>query len=84
MVSAPRVAILGGDAHTRVPRVPGWEVRRYYADRPGGNGELKRLLHALRGGRVERLVILTRWVGHAAAQRAARAARARGVRVSLR
>lgn len=47
----------------------------------GGNGEARRLEHALRSGRIQKLFILARWNGHSATVRMRKVARAQGVEV---
>ncbi len=80
----PRLAVLGGAPTWRPKSHRRWEIRHFLADRHGGNGELKRLLDALRSGSVDRLVIVTGHVGHSEATRAARVARRSGVPVTRR
>lgn len=83
MVSAPRVAVLGGDGRRAETWAPGADVRVFQARRFGGNGELKRLERSLRAGAVDRLIILARWNGHAATHRAARLAKQLGITVEI-
>lgn len=55
----------------------------FQAGRFGGNGELRRLLSALRAGAIDLVVILARWNGHSATARVRRLCRSRGVPVTL-
>lgn len=70
-----RLAVLGGDGRYQPQPVPGQEVRIYRARRYGGNGELRRLEQALRGGGIDRLLVLARWNGHSAVGRVLRICR---------
>ena len=51
--------------------------------RYGGNGELRRLLAAVRAGSVHLVVILARWNGHAATRTVQQACRRARIRVIL-
>ena len=71
----PRVAVLGGDGRFRRDRLPGCRVRVFPGSRTAGNGPMRRLEQSLRAGGVDRVVILTRWLGHSASNRALRLCR---------
>ncbi len=65
MTAAPRrVAIVGGDGR-QSDRWAAWgETVHFQARGDGGNGEQRRLLSALRSGKITRVVILARWNCH--------------------
>jgi hypothetical protein len=78
-----RVAVLGGDARQR-GRWPEYPGARFFAARgDGGNGELRRLLAALRARAFDLVIVLARWNAHAVTGRVRRACRALGVRVEV-
>lgn len=78
-----RVAILGGDARQR-DRWPQYTAARFFtACRDGGNGELRRLLAALRAQAFDLVVILARWNSHAVTGPVRRTCRQLGVRVEV-
>lgn len=83
MVAPTRTAVVGGDG--RAPQR--WrelgEVEVYRSSRDGGNGELRRLEHALRAGSFDRVVILASFNGHAATVRVRRICAAMGVEVLI-
>ncbi len=58
----PKVAILGGDGRP-IPGQP-TDARIFLSSRYGGNGEIRRLLRALRSGTIDKLIILVSWNGH--------------------
>lgn len=85
MVSAPplRVAIVGGDGR-QSDRWAAWgETVHYQAPGDGGNGELRRLLSALRSGRIGLVVILARWNGHSATTAVRKLCKKHGIRVEM-
>ena len=59
-----RVALVGGDG--RQARRWDGAVVQFRAPRDGGNGELRRVLSALRSGRYGRVIILAQWNAHSA------------------
>ena len=63
--------------------LPGCRVRLYQGLRHGGNGELRRLVTALKPGEVDRLVIIARWNSHAVTAWVMRVCRHRGIPVEM-
>lgn len=62
-----RVAIIGGDGrHGRVAWPPTVDVRVYGSAASAGDGELRRLVAAIRAREVVLVVVLARWMGHSA------------------
>jgi hypothetical protein len=60
----PTIAVIGGDG-----RPASWQalydvVRLFPSARNGGNGSLRRALAAIRKGKIKRVVLWTRWLGH--------------------
>ena len=53
--------------------------RHFQAAKFGGNGELRRLEAALRGGQIHEVVVLIRWISHSESGQAAALARRYGV-----
>ena len=69
MVNTPtprRVALMGGDGRNAGRLAGLGEITVFQSPQDGGNGELRRLLSALRGGVIDLVVILTRWNSHSA------------------
>jgi hypothetical protein len=61
------VAVVGGDSRTERMNWPsGYSVRCFQSNRFGGEGELQRLKGQMASGKIGAVVILTRWMGHAA------------------
>lgn len=75
------VAVLGGDGRpvSGVPR----GARIFRAQGSGGNGELRRILRALRSGSIVKLIILVRWNGHSATAAVSRLCRQRGILIEM-
>jgi hypothetical protein len=83
VTAARRVAILGGDGR-QSDRWAAWgETVHFQARGDGGNGELRRLLSALRSGRIGLVVILARWNGHSATAAVRKVCKKRGIRVEV-
>lgn len=57
------------------------EVRVFGSVQEGGDGELRRLLASLRGGRVDEVWILTCWIGHSQSGAITRACKKLGIPV---
>lgn len=76
-----RTAVLGGDGRD-CPDIPDG-ARIYRSSRSGGDGELRRLLAALRAGAIERVLILARWNGHSATAAVQKLCRRLGIRVEM-
>lgn len=55
------------------------EVVQFRAAQDGGNGELRRVMSALRSGRYDRVIILARWNGHGATVAIRRLCRKHGI-----
>lgn len=83
MVAATRTAVVGGDGRDPERWRDLGEVEVYRSPRDGGNGELRRLEHALRAGSFQRVVILASFNGHAATVRVRRICAAKGVEVLI-
>ncbi len=75
------VAVLGGDGRpvSGVPR----GARIFRAQGSAGNGELRRLLRALRSGSIAKLIILARWNAHSATAAVTRLCRQRGILIEM-
>jgi len=70
-----RIAVLGGSRRA-LPKIPaGLDVRHFKGLRDGGNGELRRLVRALKAGKIERLFLLARWNSHSVTKRVLRLCR---------
>jgi hypothetical protein len=83
MVAATRTAVVGGDGRNPERWRELGEVEVYRSPRDGGNGELRRLEHALRSGSFQRVVILASFNGHAATVRVRHICAAKGVEVLI-
>lgn len=81
MVAASRTAILGGDGRQTGRWAEVGEVEIFRAARDGGNGELRRLEAAVKGGAIARVIILARFNGHSATRRIRHLCAARGIPV---
>lgn len=78
-----RIAVFGGDQRQR-RRWPRYGAARFFqSPRSGGNGELRRLVAALRSGSIDCVVVLARWNGHAATGKLRRICRRYGVEFVL-
>lgn len=75
------VAVLGGDGRP-VSGVPDG-ARVFRAQGSAGNGELRRLLSALRSGSIAKLIILARWNCHSATKAVRRMCRQHGIPVEI-
>lgn len=84
VTAAPRrVAILGGDGR-QSDRWAAWgETVHFQARGDGGNSELRRLLSALRSGKIGLVVILARWNGHSATAAVRKLCKKHGIRVEV-
>ena len=79
-----RVALMGGDRRqTERWSGLGDSIIYFQAPRYGGNGELRRLLSALRAGSFDLVVILARWNGHSATKQVRATCKQLGVPVRL-
>ncbi len=78
-----RVAILGGDGRQADRWTGLGKVVHFQARGDGGNGELRRLLAALRSGRIALVVILSRWNGHSATTAVRKLCKKHGIRVEV-
>jgi len=77
----PIIAIVGGDRrHGRAAWPPNLDVRVYGSAGHVGDGEQRRLLSAIRAGRVDRVIALVRWIGHSTTSVLRRACTVSGVR----
>lgn len=79
---AGRVAVFGGDGRA-LPTGTAEDARVFQSPRDGGNGELRRLEAALRGGGFARVVIVTRWNAHSATTKVRALCRRLGIPVEL-
>lgn len=78
------VAVLvGGDARQGTRRVGRALVRAVASSKFGGNGAHRALIAAIGGGRVQLVVLLTRWLGHSETGAITAACRRAGVRYLL-
>lgn len=67
MVSAhpPRVAVFGGDLHRLTRALAGLaDLELFGSTGQTGQGELRRMLAALRAGAVREVCLVVRWAGH--------------------
>jgi len=59
------IAIYGGDSRTeRLVWPTGYDIRFFKSARDGGSGESLRLINSLRAGKIDTLILLTRFMGH--------------------
>lgn len=75
------VYLVGGDSRSTAGFPPHVAMRHFGSTQFGGNGCLKRVLDGLRTGRVDLVVLLTRWIGHSAAREVRDACSVRGIRL---
>jgi hypothetical protein len=78
-----RIAVFGGDARQRQRWADASGVRFFQSRRGGGNGELRRLVAAVRSRSVALVVVLARWNGHSATRKLRRVCRRYGVAFAL-
>ena len=78
-----RIAVFGGDARQLHRGARYGAARFFQSPRSGGNGELRRLVAALRAGSIDCVVVLTRWNGHSATGKLRRICRRYGVELVL-
>ncbi len=78
-----RTAVFGGDVRQRARWADLDDAEFFMSTRYGGNGEVRRLTAALRGGRIRRVLLLTRWNGHSAVNAIRALCRDLGVPVDL-
>jgi hypothetical protein len=76
-----RTAIVGGDGRRLKSLSYGPGTRVFPAARYGGNGLIRALCAALRAGRIDRVVLLIRFVDHPTSERIKRMCRRLGVPV---
>lgn len=81
MVAPSRTAIFGGDGRHFERWSEVGDIELFRATRDGGNGELRRLEAAVKGGAITRVIILARFNGHSATGRVRQICAARGVPV---
>lgn len=81
MVAASRTAILGGDGRHFGRWSEVGDVELFLATRDGGNGELRRLEAAVKGGAITLVIILARFNGHSATRRVRQLCASRGIPV---
>jgi hypothetical protein len=74
------VLLVGGDARHGTRFIGDALVRAVASSKFGGNGSVRSLVAAIRGGRVGLVVLLARWIGHSEAGAITAACRAVGVR----
>jgi len=74
-----RTAVYGGDARQQRAWARAGAVRFFHSRCGGGNGELRRLVAAVRARAVDRVIVLWCWNKHAAARKIRRACRRYGV-----
>lgn len=75
-MSAPYVAVVGGDERVEAVRWPaGVTVVCYPGEKFGGQGRAAGLKAALASGRFTHVVILVRWIGHSMSGAVCQAAR---------
>lgn len=81
--SLARIAVFGGILSKVRNNLTATGVCCYGGARHTGNGELQRLVAALRAGRITELWILWRWAGHSAVTRLTNVCRTLDVAYSL-
>lgn len=74
-----RVALVGGDDRLCLDPPDDVEIKIYKSTDHGGNGELRRILAALRAGSIDLVLVLRRWNGHSATTAIRRLCRKLGV-----
>jgi len=79
----PRVAVLGGDGRSARHHPAEADVRVFRSTHYGGNGQLRSLLDSIKAGNVDRVVILTRWLGHSACGSVMALCRKRGLPMTI-
>ncbi len=74
-----KIALVGGDGRDQGRFPPGVQIERVPAPKYTGNGRWESFLAALPHGRADRIVLLTRWIGHSASGALKQAAARAGV-----
>ena len=64
VIHAPHIAVFGGLLTKIRHRLADTGVRCFGGAKHSGNGELQRLITALRAGTITEVLILWRWLGH--------------------
>jgi hypothetical protein len=78
------VLVVGGDARQGDRRIGDTIVRALASKKFGGNGEHRSLISTIRrGGRIQLVLLLVRWLGHSEAWAITSACRSVGVRYRI-
>lgn len=79
-----RVAVFGGDRQRSARELGGLEhVELFGSSGQTGQGELRRLVAAIRAGRIARVYLVLRWAGHSEVRAIRRLCRERGIRCEV-
>jgi len=83
VIHQPHVAVIGGVVNKLRERLSGTGLRCYGSAHHSGNGELQRLLAAIRGGTIDEVWILFRSIGHSEVRRLRATCKACGITYTL-
>jgi hypothetical protein len=78
--SRSEIVIVGGDARQGDRLIRGFRIRAVASTKHGGAGEHRALIAAIRGGNIQLVLLLVRWLGHPESHAIAATCRAVGVR----
>lgn len=72
------IAIVGGNGRAHSIRVAA-EIRSYPSSLDGGNGSIRRVIAAIKSGKIQLVLLLVRWIGHSEYDAVVKACKAAGV-----